>query len=194
MRPTIMEAKALSFWKLKFRLYLQQEGFMSLQVRYTIIDCFDPSSQAKFWCDVLDAKIVGIGESILIEYSSGILGKSQIYLNQASSAIEARGKILWLRPEVETLENEVSRLLDLGATLTAKRHYGWGLGEVDMADPEGNRFVVSSSEAEESQLDWLMETQERDAQIPFWADAEVRPHEGESRPATAVFIHDTRGS
>jgi hypothetical protein len=55
-----------------------------------------------------------------------------------------------LRPSVGTRDEEVQRLLGIGAREIADRrdHYGPGVGWVVMADPEGNEFCVLRSEAE----------------------------------------------
>lgn len=55
-----------------------------------------------------------------------------------------------LRPRRGTREEEVERLLGMGATEVADHRgiYGPGTGWVTLADPEGNQFCVLRSEAE----------------------------------------------
>jgi hypothetical protein len=55
-----------------------------------------------------------------------------------------------LRPNAGTRDQEVERLVGLGATVVADRSdiHGPGIGWVTMADPEGNEFCVLRSEAE----------------------------------------------
>lgn len=57
-----------------------------------------------------------------------------------------------LRPTDGTRDEEVVRLLGLGATEISDQrdHYGPGVGWVLMADPEGNEFCVCRSDAERS--------------------------------------------
>ena len=55
-----------------------------------------------------------------------------------------------LRPTASTRDDEVERLLGIGATQVAdlRGQYGPGTGWVVLADPEGNEFCVLRSEAE----------------------------------------------
>jgi hypothetical protein len=55
-----------------------------------------------------------------------------------------------LRPAEGTRDDEVARLVGLGAKEIddQRHHYGPGVGWVVMADPEGNEFCVLRSEAE----------------------------------------------
>jgi hypothetical protein len=55
-----------------------------------------------------------------------------------------------LRPTDGTMNEEVERLLGLGATVhqDLRGQYGPGTGWVTMLDPEGNEFCVLRSEAE----------------------------------------------
>jgi len=53
-----------------------------------------------------------------------------------------------LRPTDRTREEEVERLLALGATQVADRRTPDGFGWVVLADPEGNEFCVLRSDAE----------------------------------------------
>jgi len=51
-------------------------------------------------------------------------------------------------PTDRTRDEEVARLLRLGATLVADRRQPDGTGWVVLADPEGNEFCVERSAAE----------------------------------------------
>ena len=53
-----------------------------------------------------------------------------------------------LMPTDRTRDEEVARLLALGATLVADRRQPDGTGWVVLADPEGNEFCVERSAAE----------------------------------------------
>ena len=58
-----------------------------------------------------------------------------------------------VRPADGPQQEEVDRLLALGATQVADRRdtYGPGTGWVTLADPEGNEFCVLRSQAERDQ-------------------------------------------
>lgn len=55
-----------------------------------------------------------------------------------------------LRPRAGTRDEELARLLALGATQVAdhRGNYGPGTGWVVLADPEGNEFCILRSDAE----------------------------------------------
>jgi len=53
-----------------------------------------------------------------------------------------------LAPTERTRDEEVERLLSLGATMVDDRRLPDGRGWVVLADPEGNEFCVVRSEAE----------------------------------------------
>ncbi|GAA4607923.1 VOC family protein [Actinoplanes octamycinicus] len=53
-----------------------------------------------------------------------------------------------LKPTDRTRDEEVTRLLELGATLVGDHRRTDGTGWVTLADPEGNEFCVERSDAE----------------------------------------------
>jgi predicted enzyme related to lactoylglutathione lyase len=53
-----------------------------------------------------------------------------------------------LMPTDRTRDEEVERLLGIGATLVADHRRPDGLGWVVLADPEGNEFCIERSAAE----------------------------------------------
>jgi len=55
-----------------------------------------------------------------------------------------------VRPTDRTRDDEVTRLLELGATLIDDRRNPDGTGWAVLGDPEGNEFCVERSAAERS--------------------------------------------
>ena len=55
-----------------------------------------------------------------------------------------------MRPTDRTRDDEVTRLLELGATLIDDRRNPDGTGWAVLGDPEGNEFCVERSAAERS--------------------------------------------
>ncbi len=108
----------------------------------------------------------------MIEFPGGEGACEQLLLTSAPPNHVAGAVLLWLQPTDEPLLDEVRRLEGMGAVLIEKRHHGWGIGEVTMADPEGNAFIVSSSLKEEREIPGLMDSKEWTACDPFWNDAE----------------------
>jgi hypothetical protein len=58
-----------------------------------------------------------------------------------------------LQPQGIRRDDEVQRLLGLGATVVGDRRRPDGTGWVTMADPEGNEFCVERSDLERSATD-----------------------------------------
>ncbi len=129
-------------------------GGMTSYVSHTSVDCRDAYALSEFWREVLGYVDVAddpngpgdeecpifdpqTGHSLLfIEVPDPTPGKNRLHLD--------------LRPRTGRRDEEVSRLLDLGATVVADRRdiHGPGVGWVTMADPEGNHFCVLRSDEE----------------------------------------------
>lgn len=127
---------------------------MTSLVSHTSVDCRDAYALSEFWravlgyvedpddpnepgdeeCPIRDPET---GHTLLfIEVPDPTPGKNRLHLD--------------LRPRRGTREEEVERLLGMGATEVADHRgiYGPGTGWVTLADPEGNQFCVLRSEAE----------------------------------------------
>jgi hypothetical protein len=66
-------------------------------------------------------------------------------------ALQAKRVHLDLRPTDRTSDEEVSRVVSLGAAVVADQRNADGTGWVVLADPEGNVFCVLRSDAESAQ-------------------------------------------
>lgn len=116
------------------------------------VDCADPYGLAQFWTEVTgwsedpddgnapedpEAMLVspdGLSHLLFIAGPDIKTGKNRMHLD--------------LRPTDRTRDEEVTRLLDVGATLIDDRRNPDGTGWAVLADPEGNEFCVERSEAE----------------------------------------------
>ncbi|MFF4955351.1 VOC family protein [Streptomyces chattanoogensis] len=121
---------------------------MTSLVRHITIDCTDPYRLAQFWAEVLDGSLAeddhpGDPEALVTAAGSGLLfiavpekkdGKNRLHLD--------------LQPQDRSREEEVERLLALGAVLVADHRRPDGTGWATLADPEGNEFCVERSAAE----------------------------------------------
>ena len=121
---------------------------MSSRVRHTTVDCSDPYTLAGFWAEVLggsrsDDDFPGDPEALVSAEGTALLfvtvpeakaGKNRVHLD--------------LQPQDRTRDEEVDRLIALGATLVADHRRPNGRGWVTLADPEGNEFCVEPSAAE----------------------------------------------
>ncbi len=75
-----------------------------------------------------------------------------LYFNQVPEAKTVKNRIhLCLRP-TSSREEEVERLLALGATLVTDHRKPDGAGWAVLADPEGNEFCVLRSESDHAAM------------------------------------------
>lgn len=123
---------------------------MASEFTELVIDCADPRGLARFWCDVLGYEIryedddtVTIGPPGVHEGEErpGPVPPMSTFLRVPEGKTVKNRLHLDLRPTDRSRDEEVRRLLDLGA-----RHVDVGQGDdvgwVVLADPEGNEFCV----------------------------------------------------
>lgn len=121
---------------------------MSSLVRHVTIDCADAYALATFWAKALDSKVSdddepGDEEALVESAGAGLL------FIQVPEPKAAKNRVhLDLQPQDRTRDEEVERLLGLGATLLDDRRNADGTGWATLADPEGNEFCVERSAAE----------------------------------------------
>src|SRR6266545_1523107 len=119
---------------------------MTARVRNITFDCVDPYAQAGFWSQVTgyqedpdnpnapddpEAVIVAPDRSLallFIPVPERKTVKNRVHLD--------------LAPSDRTRDEEVTRLLAIGATLVADHRRSDGTGWALLADPEGNEFCV----------------------------------------------------
>ncbi|MFE7332119.1 VOC family protein [Streptomyces sp. NPDC057565] len=114
------------------------------------VDCHDPERLAAFWCEVLDFKVIDRSED-KVEIGSWVPTVEDVRARQMPPTLVfirvPEGKTVKNRLHLDvspidgSTQDEVTRLLDLGAT---KTDVGQGPDRnwVVMADPEGNEFDV----------------------------------------------------
>ncbi|MCX4765765.1 VOC family protein [Streptomyces sp. NBC_01275] len=119
---------------------------MTSAIRHVTIDSSDAYALGSFWSEVLgqplheddkpgdpEALIEGAG-LLFVTVPDGKTVKNRVHLD--------------LQPQDRTREQEVERLLALGATLFDDQRRPDGTGWAVLADPEGNEFCVERSAAE----------------------------------------------
>ncbi|MER5553816.1 VOC family protein [Streptomyces sp. NPDC002793] len=126
---------------------------MTSLVRHITIDCADAYELALFWAEVLGSSVSdddapGDPEA-LVEAS----GAALLFVTVPESKGIKNRVHLDVRPEDRTRDEEVERLLALGATLVADHRKPSGRGWATLADPEGNEFCVECGAAERAALD-----------------------------------------
>jgi hypothetical protein len=123
---------------------------VSALIHCVTVESDDPYTLASWWAGVLDRRLhdddqPGDPEAVLV--APGGHGPDLLFAEVG----ERHGKgafHLDLQPADRTRDEEVERLLGLGAVLVADRRRPDGTGWVVLADPEGNEFCVCRSAAE----------------------------------------------
>ena len=124
---------------------------MASLLRNVTFDCSDARVLAGFWAEVLGWNVyfdedpevlvapsfppVGTGPRLLfIPVPEGKAAKNRLHVD--------------VTPTDRTRDEEVARLIELGAAVVEDHRKPDGSGWVWMADPEGNEFCVERSDAE----------------------------------------------
>ncbi|MEU4801649.1 VOC family protein [Actinosynnema sp. NPDC023587] len=121
---------------------------MSSLVHHITVDCLDPYALATFWSRVtgrpVSADDAPGDEEALVELPAG---PSLLFIRVPGGKAVKNRVHLDLQPD-STRDDEVERLLGLGATQVDDQRRPDGTGWVVLADPEGNEFCVERSAAE----------------------------------------------
>ncbi|MEU3778181.1 VOC family protein [Streptomyces sp. NPDC032472] len=117
-------------------------------VQNVAIDCADPYELARFWSRATGSPLHPEDKPGDPEVQVLMAEGPVLYFNQVPEAKMVKNRIhLCLRPETSR-EQEVDRLLALGATFVADHRNPDGSGWAVLADPEGNEFCVLRSESD----------------------------------------------
>lgn len=112
------------------------------------IDCENAYELAQFWSQVFDRPLHPEDRPGDAETEVMLPGGPVIFFNQVPEPKIVKNRLhLCLRPKT-TREEEVERLLRLGATLVHDRRRADGSGWAVLADPEGNEFCVLAGDAD----------------------------------------------
>lgn len=121
-------------------------------VQNVAVDCVNAYELARFWSEALGCPLHPGSKPGDVETAVTLSEGPLLYFNQVSEPKTIKNRIhLCLRPETSR-EEEVERLLILGATLVADRREPDGAGWAVLADPEGNEFCVLRSAAERAAM------------------------------------------
>ena len=127
---------------------------MTSYVSHTTVDCADAYRLSEWWKQVLgyadiegDPNLPGHEECMIRSAETG----HQLLFIEVPDVKQVKNRVhLDLRPVDRTRDEEVARLLSVGATQVADQREirGDGTGWVVLADPEGNEFCILRSDAE----------------------------------------------
>ncbi|WP_159623054.1 VOC family protein [Ruania rhizosphaerae] len=119
---------------------------MTSRISHTSVDSHDAYAQSVFWREVLgyledpeDPNLPGHAQCMTFSPD----GRHRVLFIEVPEAKPVKNRLHFdLAPTDLTREQEVERILALGATQMADRRRPDGGGWVTLADPEGNEFCV----------------------------------------------------
>ncbi|MFD4196298.1 VOC family protein [Amycolatopsis thermoflava] len=119
-------------------------------LRHVTIDCAEPYELARFWSQVTGWPVSGEDSpgdaEVLVEAPAPVPGLLFIRVPEGKT-VKNRVHFDWM-PEDRTRDEEVARVVTLGATLHEDHRTPDGLGWVTLLDPEGNEFCIERSVGE----------------------------------------------
>lgn len=119
---------------------------MTSTIRHTTVDCADAYALAYFWSQVL-------GHPLQPEDKPGdpeaLIERAGLLFVTVPEGKAVKNRVHFdLQPQDRTRDEEVDRLLAIGATLVDDHRKPDGTGWAVLTDPEGNEFCVERSAAE----------------------------------------------
>ncbi|MEU5208417.1 VOC family protein [Streptomyces sp. NPDC020742] len=121
---------------------------MTSLVRHLTFDCTDAYRLARFWAEVLNGSLADDDVPGDPEATVTSAGAALLFVSVPDAKTVKNRVHLDLQPQDRSRDEEVERLLALGATLVADHRRPDGTGWATMADFEGNEFCVERSAAE----------------------------------------------
>ena len=112
------------------------------------LDAHDPAAQARWWASVLDDFVLPSEQEQADEWDDeecwleGPDDRAMIFLKVPEPKTVKNRMHVCVTPTDRTRDEEVERLLGLGAALVDDRRKGPDRGWAVLADPEGNEFCV----------------------------------------------------
>jgi catechol 2,3-dioxygenase-like lactoylglutathione lyase family enzyme len=127
---------------------------MSSRISHTTFDCHDAYELSAWWKEVLgytdvpgDPNEPGDEECMIVDPSSG----HRLLFVEVDDLRSERGRIhLDLAPTDRRRNDEIERVVALGAVQIADRRNPDGTGWMVLADPAGNHFCIVRSDEERS--------------------------------------------
>lgn len=130
---------------------------MTSYISHTTVDAHNAFELSEWWKPVLgytdvpdDPNLPGHEECMIIDPATG----HRVLFIDVPDAKSGKNRVHFdISPREGTRDEEVERLIALGATQVAdhRDEHGAGTGWVTLADPEGNEFCVLRSDAERAQ-------------------------------------------
>jgi predicted enzyme related to lactoylglutathione lyase len=121
---------------------------MTSAILHVTVDCANPSPLAGFWARALGSEVDANGHpgDPVVRVGTGDLG---MLFGRVPEGKTVKNRLhVDLQPSDRTRDQEVVRLMGLGAVQFDDQRTPDGAGWVVLADPEGNEFCVERSAAE----------------------------------------------
>jgi len=125
---------------------------MSARISSVTIDCTEPYALVGFWSQVTgfeedpdNGNAPADPEGLLLAPDGSL---ALLFIAVPEGKTVKNRVHLDFRPTDRTRDAELDRLLAIGATVVADRRQPDGAGWVVLADPEGNEFCLTRSDAE----------------------------------------------
>lgn len=121
---------------------------MTSLVRHLTFDCSDAYRQGTFWAEVLGGKVSdedSPGDPEALVEADGI---TLLFVTVPEAKGMKNRLHVDLQPQDRTRDEEVERLLELGAEVVGDHRLPDGRGWVTLSDLEGNEFCVERSAGE----------------------------------------------
>ncbi len=127
---------------------------MTARISHTSFDATDAYAQSVFWAQVLgyvrdpeDPDAPGDEECLILSPD----GTQRLLFLEVPEPKQVKNRLhLDLVPATGTRDEELARLLELGARTVDDRRNPDGTGWVVLADPEGNEFCILSRTVQEA--------------------------------------------
>jgi predicted enzyme related to lactoylglutathione lyase len=127
---------------------------MTVKIHNVTVDAHDAYAQSVWWTQVIgwqqDPNDPNEPDHTHCWIGPGDGSPGLLFINVPESKTIKNRVHLDVQPTDGTRDEEVERLVGLGATIAADHRQPDGRGFVVMADPEGNEFCVERSAAERS--------------------------------------------
>ncbi|MFJ5773491.1 VOC family protein [Streptomyces sp. NPDC093094] len=121
---------------------------MTSLIRHVTLDCADPYSLAVWWAETLGGTL-GADDSPGDPEALVSTPAVDVLFVRVDDPRSVKNRIHFdLQPQDRTRDEEVDRLLALGAALHGDHRRPDGSGWVTLTDPEGNEFCVERSAGE----------------------------------------------
>jgi catechol 2,3-dioxygenase-like lactoylglutathione lyase family enzyme len=131
----------------------RDDGAMTGRINNITFDCADAHALAGFWAEVLGWNVYFDDDPEVMVAPAfppprGNVAPTMLFIPVPEGKTAKNRMHVDIAPTDRTRDDEVQRLVALGATFVADHRTDEGAGWVVLADPEGNELCIERSDAE----------------------------------------------